>query len=398
MSEGHSLWSPSSLTRRFNCAGSANAEDGMPDTSNENSAEGTAAHIIHDRCLVEDKNVVDFLGEKVKVEEWEFEVTREWVNLLQPGIDWLRDQARKKGAKLYTEYRVDLSIWMPGESGTLDAGIISPAIIIIKDLKFGRTWVPAFKNKQMSGYSLGFIAKHVGFKDTSRKVKLVIDQPRAFNGGSEWDTTIGELLLFGEEMSEKFFASKDPNAPRTPTLDGCNYCKAMVHCNEFATFMLALFYIDIEDKFMIPKARRLPVEDLGKILEHRSLINSALISYQEHAKKLILEEAQEIPHMKMVDGVGNRDWIDEDEVREFLEGKYKYHQIEQRSLKSPAQMENVVGTRNWAKLQSFIFNKPASPVLVKDSDPRPALIPVINLFYDESENILDALNDNDDII
>ncbi len=398
MSEGHTLWSPSSLTRRFICPGSANAEDGMPDTSNENSAEGTAAHIVHEKCLLEDKDVEDFLGEKIQVEEWEFEVTREWVKLLQPGIDWLRDQARIPGAKLYTEHRVDLSIWMPGENGSLDAGIISPKLIIIKDLKFGRAWVDAFQNKQMSGYGLGMIAKYVGFEDTSIPVKLVIDQPRAFGGGSEWDTTIGDLLIFGEEMAEKFLASKDPDAPRIPSLDGCTYCKAMFHCNEFAEFFLALFSLNIEDKFVIPKAKQLPIEHLGKILAHKSLLTAAIIGYTEHAKKLILDEGVEVPFLKVVDGNELREWADEQDVRDFLEGKYKIHQVEDRKLKSPAQMENVVGTRNWAKLQSFIKNKPASPVLVKANDPRPALIPAVNLFDDESDDVLDLMYDNDDII
>ncbi len=398
MSSGHSLYSPSSLTRRFFCLGSANAESGMPDTSNEAAAEGTAAHTIRERCLVENKDVEDFIGTVIEVENYEFTCTREWARLLQPGIDWLRDKSRKKKAKLYFEYRVPLEIWMPGESGTLDAAVVSPELIIINDLKFGRNWVDAYENEQMSAYALGFIATHVGFDNPDRKVLLTIDQPRAFGGGSEWETTIRDLLVYGKKMAKMFIASKNPNAKRTASIDGCTYCKAAMDCREFAEYLLGLFGLDFEDDFMIPKAERLGVDQLGKLLEHRSLIVNAMNKYADHAKSLILDQAIDVPGVKVVDSGGTRIWADESEVETWLLERYKKHQVFKTELMSPPQLENVLGTRNWAKVQEFIETKPGNPLLVKASDPRPALIPVINLFDDDSfsddEDVLGLFSDD----
>jgi len=397
----HSLYSPSSLHRRLSCLGSANAERGMPDTSSEVSAEGTAAHHIREQCLLTGKDVSDFVGTIVEIDGFSFEVTQEWARFLQPGIDHLRDMGIV-GSTLHIESFVDLSSWMPGEGGTLDAGVIKPELITINDLKFGRSPVSAERNPQLMAYALGFIGSLAFSPKAETKVALEIDQPRVFGGGSRWVTTVGELLEFGEQLREMYQLSQDPNAPRTPSFDACTYCKANTQCRELADYIFDILGIRFEGSKMIQSDEQLDNDKLAVIVSNAALISKMIEAYKNRAKDLILSEGVELPGVKVVSGAGRREWVNAEDVEAWLLTKYKKHQIYKSELISPAQAENVLGTRNWAKVQTFIRTSEGNPTLVSADDPRPALIPAVNLF-DIVDDGIDALfdevcDDLDDIL
>lgn len=400
----HSLYSPSSLHRRISCLGSANAERDMPDTSSEVSAEGTAAHHIREQCLLTGKNVDDFVGTTVDIEGFSFEVTQEWVRFLQPGIDHLRDLGTV-GSNLHIESFVDLYTWMPGEGGTLDAGVITPELITINDLKFGRSPVSAERNPQLMAYALGYIESiaflpEAEINDT--KVALEIDQPRVFGGGSRWVTTVGELWEFGDQLREMYQLSQDPNAPRTPSFDACTYCKANTQCRELADYIFDILGISFEGGKMIQSDEQLDNDKLAVIVSNASLITKMIEAYKSHAKDLILSEGVDLQGVKVVAGAGRREWVNAEDVEAWLLTKYKKHQIYKSELISPAQAENVLGTRNWAKVQTFIRTSEGNPTLVSADDPRPALIPAVNLFDvvdDDIDLLFDEVSyDLDDIL
>lgn len=362
----------------------------MPDTSSEVSAEGTAAHHIREQCLLTGKDVDDFVGTMVDVEGFSFEVTQEWVRFLQPGIDHLRDISA--GETIAIEHFVDLSPWMPGEGGTLDARVSSTKLHTINDLKFGRSPVSAERNPQGMAYGLGSIHQ-CGITDTNLPVAIEIDQPRVFGGGSRWVTTVGELLEFGEQLREMYQLSQDPNAPRTPSFDACTYCKANTQCRELADYIFDILGIRFEGSKMIQSDEQLDNDKLAVIVSNAALISKMIEAYKNRAKDLILSEGVDLPGVKVVSGAGNREWVNAEDVEAWLLTKYKKHQIYKSKLISPAQAENVLGTRNWAKVQEFIRTSEGSPTLVSAEDPRPALIPAINLF-DVVDDELDALFDD----
>ena len=93
----------------------------------------------------------------IHTEGFYFEVLPEWVGYLQPTIDWAREISSQRDCEMVVEYRVDLSAWLPGDSGTLDLGIITPTMVYINDEKFGQgVLVEAERNKQQMLYALGF--------------------------------------------------------------------------------------------------------------------------------------------------------------------------------------------------------------------------------------------------
>lgn len=77
--------------------------------------------------------------------------------------------------------------------------------------------------------------------------------------------------------------------------------------------------------------------------------------------------------MKLVEGRANRKWGDEDAAEQyFLADGYDRDEITTTRLKSPAQMEKVVGKKN---LPSDLVVKPQGKLhLVPDSDPRSAVV------------------------
>jgi len=405
---GHSLWSPSSLHRRLACLGSANAEDGLPDSTSEVAAEGTCAHSIREMCLVGSKDVDEFVGTVVEADGFKFEVTRDWVKLLQPGIDRareLRGLSKTPLAKaLFVEHRVSLDAWMPEEGGTLDTGVVirDKAGEVVKvhviDLKFGRDPVAAFENPQLMAYGLGFLADMDLLSKPDLEVELTIDQPRAPGHGDSWTTTVGALLAFGERLAAAYRIGRDPNAPRTPTPSGCKYCKAADHCAELGGFIVDLFDLaNAGGKPMIPEADRLSVERLAVLLQNAKLVKNTLEKYENRGRQELEEGRTDSATlgMKLVSGAGRRNWRDEAEAEKFLTSKLprKTDAFNQKLI-SPAEAENILGTRNWTKAQELIEVSEGKPLLVPLSDKRQELIPVTNLLDDLPDDGLEEMLDD----
>jgi hypothetical protein len=107
-------------------------------------------------------NAYDYIGQRVKVSDWTFEWTLDDADLLQPGLDWIREKA----GQFFGEHRVDVSQWtIPYQHGTLDRAIIVEIDgvwwVIINDLKWGRGIpVSPVRNKQLALYALGFWEAH----------------------------------------------------------------------------------------------------------------------------------------------------------------------------------------------------------------------------------------------
>ncbi|MGH9928622.1 MAG: DUF2800 domain-containing protein, partial [Pyrinomonadaceae bacterium] len=94
---------------------------------------------------------------------------------------------------------------------------------------------------------------------------------------------------------------------------------------------------------------------------------------------------------KLVDAIGTREWTDKEEVEAFLLERFPKDKVYNKELISPAQAENLLGTRLWAKAQKFIKRKEGAPQLVDESDKRPSIVSVTELFSDDTTDELDDL-------
>lgn len=383
MSE-HAPFSPSGFMRVMLCLGSFLAEKDYPDSTSEYAAEGTFAHKIRELCLNHDLEPEDFIGYTGDADGYTFTVDKEMARFLLPGIDRIREF----GGTWFFENRVTAAKWIADMWGTLDAGGFDDELIIIDDLKFGRgNRVDAFRNPQLMLYAIMFwdgVARH---KTKARKFLLRIDQPRMPGGSSEWYTTLDELLIFMQEAIEVVQKALQPGAPRTPHPDACKFCRAAANSDcyaldEYVLRLLGFTFDDIDylvGKMYMQRPEKIDPKRRQVILENSKLIESWLRGIYV----VSLSEAVnggETPGYKAVQSYGDRAWQDEQEAEEFLVDKLTKGKAFESKLISPTKAENLLGTRNWAKAEKMIVRSPGKPVLVPVSDPRPALIPAVNLF------------------
>lgn len=395
----HHRHSPSGAEAWFKCPGMLNKSDGLPDHTSEFASEGTAMHTLRERCLTTGADVQDFVGEWIEADGLRFEVTSEWVNWLQPGIDRIREA---KGFEWLVEQRIEMDPWIPGGFGTLDTLGISKDLIIIDDFKGGRgIIVPAERNKQLMIYALGAWQNYARHRTKAKRFLLRIDQPRAPGQGDEWETTLDELLEFADELVAAVERTLDPNAPLVPGPVQCQFCRAAknLRCEALDEFVLELLGLtpadldlDFSEKPELITTDTLNPHRRSYVLQHAQMISSWVNNLKASALKDALD-GEEVPGFKAVATEGDRAWVSEQQAEEFWKGKMPDKDLYIKKLKSPAQMERIAGTRNWAKAQELIHRPEGKPALVPESDKRPALIPLMNLLDDLDDMDGEGLDD-----
>ena len=377
----------------MNCAKSLTVNEGQRDLGDPSARNlGTALHHFREQALTKGVDVIELVGTSVTVEGEEFELDDEQADSMQPGID----RITAFGGELFVETQVDLSPWLgEGQFGTLDGGVILPDLIVIDDYKSGYDPVVVTGNEQLQLYALGFwhtIARH---RTKATEFLLMIDQPNNFKGGpSEWSITLEELLAFGERARSAAGLTGDPNAPGTPALKTCRWCLAKAKCGDLARHCLDMVGItenDMEEAMndllggcgpSLPKIEDLTPERRVYIIDNAPLFAQWIDALRAQALFDALN-GEHVPGKKAVFGrPGNRKWIDIEAVEEFVEGRLKKEDAYNIKLKSPAQMEKVMGKRNWPKLLPLIGRSEPKPILVDENDPRDSIAPMADKFDD----------------
>ena len=392
MSGIHAL-PPWDWSRWSACPGSVRLSGQVKKPTSVYAAEGVGLHIVRAECLETGLDAHDFLGQTLKVKGFTVEVTEDWVWWLQPGIDWLREQ---KG-QLVVERRVDLSRWIPGQFGVADAILVTHDCMTVNDFKGGAGEVVEVKeNGQLLIYALGAweaIGPHLA-PDVALdyRIRLVIDQPRA-GGISVWETTLGYLLDFGEEVRRAVARTYEQDAPLHAGPKQCRWCPIKTTCNEHARFVLDLFDMNfdkLDDADLIgaaPKFRsEVTLDRRSYIIQHASMFSQWLSGLQAEALADALA-GRPTPGLKAVLGrAGARQWRDEDEAAKALSGLLPKDKVFEASVISPTTAEKRMTTKQWEKVEGMVTRSPAQPTLVSDTDKRPAIEPVATKFDDVSSD------------
>jgi len=378
----HAPLGPSAAEGWATCADYVNANRGLPDEPSYAAAEGTFAHEVSEMCFDLGGDPKDFIGYHNTVELWQFEWSAEDAELLHPGIA----RVRSLGGHFFGEHRVDISPWtIEGQFGTLDRAIVTDEAIYINDLKWGRYPVYAFYNRQLVLYALGFWNKHAKYMTQTKKFILEIDQPRCAGGGGMWETTLDELLRYGEWLRKRAEATQQPNPPRTASEKGCQWCKrrkAPGGCDTYDSFIASL----MQDMFDDEDAPSDPVLRRSFLLEHKQMV----LNYFEMLEEQELDDyrsGKPTPGRKLVyDGRrGTRDkWTSESKAKEVLEKLLGPKAFKPPSLVTPKQALDKVSPEDIVKVKPLITPGEKGTVMVSEADVRPA-IPVID-FEEEDEN------------
>ena len=379
MSE-HSKIGASSAERWFNCPGSVKLSDGLVKVESEFAALGTAAHHLASYCLETGFNAKRFQGTHVVNPEGRIvdfcddvgtPIDANMTAAVQVYLDAVREIATQSiNRELEIEVRFHLDNLHPDLWGTADSVIYDPdsGELWVFDYKHGEG-VPVYpeNNPQLLYYAVG-----AAFAKSNRRVSevhLAIVQPRTGQGKPQWwDVDAIDLLDFAEILREKAAATEDEKAELRPG-EYCRWCPAAGSCPALKQVAeIAPLDQFTDGKPYDPEAL---ADSLGRIKALNGWIK-AVESFAESE----LKRGQKIPGWKLVEKVGRRAWKDEAEaVRALLgDGLSEIDIMVPAALRSPAQIEEIVGKKEFAALLGDYVHAPSTGLTIApESDRRPAV-------------------------
>ncbi len=347
------------------------------DTSSVWSQEGTEAHDWASD-LLRGHTTVEQIPESFRPFVSEYaDICR---SLIQPG------------GMTYIEEKAPL-FYHTEENGTIDFAFVSPQGIWIRDYKHGAgVPVDAEENTQLAIYGMSLITDLeliFGFED-SLPVSIGIHQPRYTGDESlkTWSLTVGELKAFCEPIAKTAHRIQHAVNWRNelefrPSEGACKFCPAKAICvarlNSLPSEIMSTDLFEDLDRPLLPEINSVPVSKLVEMMP----FEGAITKWFKDAREFLTAKAfsgEVVEGMKIVEGrQGNREWRDEENAVKLLKragvrgpGLYK-----PKEVISVASAEKIVKAAGKPKLlkefESLTVRSAGKPVLVMESDKRPAL-------------------------
>lgn len=431
--EGHSAFSPSSSKMWLTCSGSLIPNILAHDSAGKEAAEGTVAHTVGETWLKKGRKAAErMIGQVHTVDGWDIEVTEEMVGYVAHYVQWCQE-IETEALESLTETKVDFSDLtpIPNQKGTADHIAIIPLHatwakrrayeIVVTDLKYGKgVRVYANGNTQARIYAYGAWLIYKDRYDI-QSVRIRIAHPRLTDGFSEWVIPIDELLDFAlNTVKPRAHDAWKFDAPRTPSEDGCLWCKikqtcpaAYQHAAEVTSGVfdddddedeptyggkeLARIAESVEDDFgdapfNPADPTKLSTKALAKILRYRSFVEKFFGAVEAELLDRSISGEEDVPGWKLVEGRTQRRWPDDDVAvyRKLRRYGLKDAAIFKEVMISPAQAETKLVAKTGlsksaaASIVNTLAVKPPGPKsLVRVSDNRKALPSDAHVFDDE---------------
>lgn len=371
----HAKLSASGSKRWMSCPPSAILEQQFEDEQSPYAAEGSFAHSLAELCLrlylgdITDKQFENLL-QKRRADPF---FTKEMADYVQGYVDIAIEKinaarAISKDAVVLLEQKLDFSPWVPEGFGTGDLVLIADGKCEIVDLKYGKgVPVSAEENTQMRLYALGAINQFDCLYDI-HEITTTIAQPRLDNVSSQ-TLTVAELLAWAEaEVKPKAQLAINGQGEFCPG-DHCKFCKARFTCRARAEENLKLAAYDFRDPFLLAPA------EIANILGKAEQLAAWVADVQKYALDQAENHGVTFPGWKLVEGRSNRKYDDEDAIAKVLiQAGYTEDQIFEKKLLGVTKMTEVIGKKAFSQLlDQYIVKPPGKPVLVPESDKRPAI-------------------------
>lgn len=367
----HSDLSASGSNRWLHCPPSAKECAKLPDVSSEYARQGTDAHTL---CEYKVKKA---LGRKMKdpTEDLTFyneemeECASEYAQFIMESLSAAKEHC--KDPLVLVEQRLDFSRWVPGGFGTGDCVIVADDTLMVIDFKYGLgVLVNAEKNSQMMCYALGALSLFDGIYDI-KEVNMTIFQPRRENVSTA-SMTKEELLHWAETVLKPTAELAAQGKGEYKADDHCRFCKLKATCRKRAEYNLELAKYD----FAVPST--LEDEEIEIVLSKAD----ELVNWVGEVKEYALQQAlsgKSWKGWKLVEGRSNRRYVSEEAVVAKVE-EAGFDPYEKKLLGITA-MTKQLGKKKFDELLKGLIEKPqGKPVLVPESDKRPALHTAVDDF------------------
>lgn len=390
----HAKLSPSAASRWINCPGSVALCATLPTPPSAYYAdEGTAAHALAEKCILEKCDAARYIGWHILPQNggalWTnpltcrdlkgFEATTEMAEAVQMYLDALREP----GLPIIPEQRLSLEHVWSGMFGTCDAQIHDRAngVLYVWDYKHGAgVLVAPDENPQAMLYAEAILH---ALKDKSwvKKIVIGIAQPRHRNGGiMTWETTPEyiEDWIKGT-VKPAALATTDPKAPLVPGEKQCRWCAAKAVCPALLGQSLEVAQVAFKDivpqevpTLTFPNPMDMTPEERAKVATLLTALDDYKASFFQYLQELA-ERGDSTPGWKLVRGKANRKWKSEALVINQLEGVLG-DLLWEKKLLSPAKLEKIKGIDKEAL--AALWETPEGKItLAPESDKRPAVVP-----------------------
>lgn len=371
------------MHRAILCPASVKLVQGLPGRETPAAAEGTVAHYIAEWCMT--NNVAPFelyddwyfyMGHGVvsidPVDSIEamnaFQVDDEMVQHLTGYIA----HCKRRPGRRSVEVRVDISPWtpIPDQGGTSDQTALDMrgGTLYVDDLKYGKgVRVSPQENWQAISYALGvinMIRTTMPNKLTYiKRVVIGIYQPRMDNI-DEWETTVDELLEYGEYMKSRLKLSVLPDPPFGPEPKACEFCP-VVRCRARREKLAAMMPNEEGSEIAKDDIQKhfLTDDEAAQMLLLRPWYDKFFNQLHDYLFKAINDKK---PNTVLRLGEGNqkRFWKSKDAVVAFLEKRGVHDIWTAPKVISPAKAEKALKGDAKKALQQFIGTSPGAPRLV----------------------------------
>lgn len=368
----HAILSPSSASRWLTCTPSAQLEAKEPYSESVYADEGTLAHRLNELLINHRLGRVLTKEFKKKLKEIETHdlysgEMAEYCEGFAVYVLELYNSLKSKDPVIFTEERVSLTKWVPQGFGTVDIRIIADGILHIVDYKHGKG-VPVFAddNKQLKLYALGAWEELEGLYSMDRVV-MTIYQPRIDNVSSH-EVSIESLKNWAETElipgAKKAFDGEGDFVPG----GHCRFCRVKPKCKALASYNLELA------KKAFTEPALLTPEETAEILLKEKFFTDWLSSVADYALDQSVNHGVQWPGMKLVEGRSIRQYVDEEKVvSKLVSAGVKSSDVYNMKLKGITDMTKMLGAADFEKLLSDLVHKPpGKPVLVPETDKRPA--------------------------
>ena len=354
--EEHSLISPSSVERVYNCPASVVLTKDLPDVTSEAASEGTVFHACMEDLLKNPPK--DEMELKSRLNELE---SMEMMGYVEDAYNYISNILIKlKPIIVDVERKVPI-FYSATDFGTLDLGFVVPTKqenhyhIVILDWKYGKGhYVEVDHNKQIASYAYSYYLDMLKDNEAGKfivdKITTIIYQPRckSLEGltARACSYTVPELEEFCRAIRYKVSiayklltansceVSKEQHAG-----EHCLFCKLKAQCvkhKEYITKDALDLIQDLtpdtsatsatsakENVGAFKEISLLTEDDMIRIVSFGETILPKLKSYIEEVSNTLqrrLEAGEKIEGLKLVQGKGRRKWVDdENKIIETLE-------------------------------------------------------------------------------
>lgn len=362
--------SPSSSERWLNCTPSARLAEAAGSKTSEYAEEGTTAHELAEYALkswiygtfypeCDELPVPDEIAKNKYYSEEMRDAVGEYVNFVVEEFYEMGKGPLGGSVATYLEEKLDISKFAPESFGSPDVTLVSPSILHIIDLKYGKgVKVPA-ESPQFKMYALGALAK---FNNGSIKyVRMSVAQPRLHHNDTI-EMSVPDLLDWATKILQPKAKLAYEGKGKQVVGSWCQFCPVKATCraqkdeiaHDFEEHPDTLVMTDEEIVYM-----------LGKLDRYKSWLESLnQYAYSEAMK------GKKWEGYKLVEGRTARKIVEPDKVRNILLKEYLEDEVLNISLKGITDLEKLVGKKVFnAKLGEYVKSQPGAPKLVPDSHP-----------------------------